>query len=308
MKIITKNGLFEYQAVNPKDLSNRKNKNHFFFKRTIWIDDAHLGEMLAWIVANKVGFEACDVELYKKQFLFNSKFDRGILSYVEKSENDNFINPYFLIKNYLKSINSNSKFERGIYDIDTILNSIFQECLKNNRPYQEFLDIKQDLINMIVFDFKFLNTDRTIDNWMLRRDTKTGVIDLYPMFDNEGVLGFDINLEKGQTFSREQIENFNRERRIAVISPSDVGKDENKVKYEEILRYLLKMYPEQTKNALEAVSKFRVSDLEQALDEIEDISEERKKLALGLFIARSRDINRIYEEKTKNEHARLKQI
>ena len=120
MKIITKNGLFEYQAVNPKDLSNRKNKNHFFFKRTIWIDDAHLGEMLAWIIANKVGFEACDVELYKKQFLFNSKFDRGILSYVEKSENDNFINPYFLIKNYLKSINSNSKFERGIYDIDTI--------------------------------------------------------------------------------------------------------------------------------------------------------------------------------------------
>lgn len=68
MKIITKNGLFEYQAVNPKDLSNRKNKNHFFFKRTIWIDDAHLGEMLAWIIANKVGFEACDVELYKKHF------------------------------------------------------------------------------------------------------------------------------------------------------------------------------------------------------------------------------------------------
>ncbi len=301
MKIIIKNGLFEYQAQNPTDLKNRKNKNNFFFKRTIWIDDAHLGEMLAWIIANKIGFKTCDVELYKKPFLFKpTKFDRGILSYVEKSEDDILLNPFFLIKDYLRSINSDSKFTKGVYDIDTILNSVFQECIKSNRPYQEFLDIKQDFINMIVFDFKFSNTDRTIENWRLRRDTKTGVLDLYPMFDNEEILGFDINIKTGETFTREQIENLNTERRISVISPADIGKDENKVQYEAILRYLLRKYPEQTQKALDAVNSFRINDLEEALDDIEEISDERRKLALGLYIERSKSINKIYEEETRD--------
>lgn len=301
MKIIIKNGLFEYQAINPTDLENRKNKNNFFFKRTIWINDAHLGEMLAWIIANKIGFKICDVELYKKPLMKKGKYDQGILSYVEKSEDDLLLNPAFLIKDYLRSVNSKLMFEKGIYDIDTILNSIFHECLKESRPYQEFLDIKQELINMIVFDFKFLNTDRMVNNWMLRKDTKSGILDMYPMFDNEEILGFDMNLEDGETFSREQIEKLNKQRKISVISPSDIGKAEDKVEYEEILRYLLRKYPVQTKKALDAVNKFKVRDLEIALDDIDGVSKERKNLTLGLFIARSKAINRVYEEETKNK-------
>lgn len=301
MKIIIKNGLFEYQAINPTDLDNRKNKNNFFFKRTIWINDAHLGEMLAWIIANKIGFKICDVELYKKPLMKKGKYDQGILSYVEKSEDDLLLNPAVLIKDYLRSVNSKLMFEKGIYDIDTILNSIFHECLKESRPYQEFLDIKQELINMIVFDFKFLNTDRTVNNWMLRKDTKSGILDMYPMFDNEEILGFDMNLEDGETFSREQIEKLNKQRKISVISPSDIGKAEDQVEYEEVLRHLLRKYPVQTKKALDAVNKFKVRDLEIALDDIDGVSKERKKLTLGLFIARSKAINRVYEEETKNK-------
>lgn len=305
MKIIIKNGLFEYQAKVIKNPEDRKAKNHFFFKRTTMIDDSHLGEFLAYIIANKIGFKICDVELYKSPLFKPGKYDVGILSFVEKTPEERLINPAYFIDNYLRDTKSKDTFYYGVYDIDTILNSIFYEYSKNNSNYSEFVSFKQDLINMIVFDMKFANTDRNTENWLVRKNLKTGMTDLYPMFDNEAILGFDINLDENEEITRKQIEDINEKRELPIVTPAQIREGKYSATYEELLKYMLSKYPEMTENAIQDVNKISVKDLEQALEDIDGITDKRKKLALGLFIARSQGINKVYEtekERKKSQY------
>ena len=41
------------------------------------------------------------------------------------------------------------------------------------RPYSEFIDFKQDFIDMVVYDIKLLNPDRGLENWFIRQNKST---------------------------------------------------------------------------------------------------------------------------------------
>ena len=58
---------------------------------------------------------------------------------------------------------------------------------------------------MSIYDLKYMNPDRRLNNWFIRKNKKTGQLDLYPMFDNEMILGFDNDLNDGK-LSEETLE------------------------------------------------------------------------------------------------------
>ena len=195
-------GIDEYRAIIPEKNEISNNHNRFFLKRTIWTEDTHIGEILAYIIAKKNGIKVCDAELYKSRT--NSKnFVNGVISYVSQSEDEQIIPSSSVVKEYLKKINY-SKELFGNVDLETIINAVFSFMNEYKRPYQEFLEFKQDFINMIVWDIKNMNPDRRMDNWFFRVNERTGKTDLYPMFDNEMILGFDEMIGKSE-YSQEEL-------------------------------------------------------------------------------------------------------
>lgn len=264
----------------------------------------HIGELLGAIIAKKAGFKACEVELYKVPLSKPGKFDIGVISYVKKSENDSIYWSKSIINNYIKK--QEIKNQRDwIHDIDTILNAMFGYFMsEKRRPYQEYLDFKQDFINMIIYDLKFMNPDRDETNWLLRENKETGEIDLYPLFDNAEILAFGRNLKNSQAFSEPEIEKIDEEYVVTTITPEDNQKGKQESHYKEMLEYLLKKYPIQTAEALEKANKFTINDLEKFLDEVEEMTPERKEFTEKLFIKRDKEINKIYEnhlEKLKRQ-------
>ena len=130
------------------------------------------------------------------------------------------------------------------------------------RPYSEFIDFKQDFIDMVVYDIKLLNPDRGLENWFIRQNKSTKAIDLYPMFDNEMILGFDDDISYSKTL-------------------------------------LLNRYPIQTQNALDKFKNFDISNLYEILNSLPDLTENRKNFALKLFDCRSKSLEEIYKNNKK---------
>lgn len=260
----------------------------------------HIGELLGSIIARKIGFKVCEVELYKAPLSKPGKYDIGAISYVKKSKNDSIYWSKSIINGYIKK--QGIKNQRDwVHDIDTILNSMFGYFItEKHRPYQEYLDFKQDFINMIIYDLKFMNPDRDETNWMLRENNETGEIDIYPLFDNSEILAFGKNLNKNQTFSESEIEKIDEEYVVATITPEDNKKGEQDSHYKDMLEHLLKKYPIQTTKSLEKVNKFTINDLQEFLDEVEEMTPERKELTTKLFIKRDTEINNIHKKYLEN--------
>lgn len=299
-------GIYEFEARNPENELSRKNHNSFFLKLSKWDEEQHIAEMLGFLIAKKVGFKVCDVEMLKSQREKSSYYDTGAISYVEKSKNDRLMLPRTMIENYRKSINSNPE-AYWIYNIADVINSAFKRVKDNNRPYEEFLNFKQDFINMMVYDIKFINADRVADNWMLREDTKTGEFDMYPMFDNASILGFanrEMPHVEDEKRYKEEIKDLEQKRQCAIITPNSEKECEIEEEYHSMLKYMLNNYPEQTKKAINAVNTFTREDLEELLNEIEDVTPERKKITLDVFDIRDKGFREfcreyMHEEKVK---------
>lgn len=286
-------GVFEYRARKPENLDNRKNHNAVYLKRLIWSEDTHISEFLGYLLAKRSDFKVCDVELYKS-LLSSGKFALGTISHKEKSQNDKLLFPQTMIKEFLETQNINRDIYNGV-DIDTVMDAAFFLINKNKRPYQEFLDFKQDFVNMSVYDLKYMNPDRRIVNWFIREDMKNGQIDLYPMFDNEMILGFNEDLDEGE-LSEEELELKDSERNSAILIPKDVMQKKGESNYKDVMNYLLTKYPVQTQKALEQVNRVTSEELEEMLNSIEGVREDRVKRTIQLFNKREQELNKIYEK------------
>lgn len=298
----TRNYLFEYKAKNPENCDSRDNHNNFYFKRNLYSEDLHIGDFLATIIGKKIGFKVCDTELYKAPLQIKG-FDTGILSYVSLSDDDYTLTSKSIIAEYLKSKNEEM---RTSIDVDTAIEAMFFYVTKNNRPYQEFLDFKQDFINMLVYDSKFMISDRFLDDWFFRKSKTSGAVDLYPMFDNEMLLGFDQKVEEleADSITEEFINKIDDNHTLKIVTPLDIVNGNNDADYHNVIRYILKKYPKQTKKAIQDVKKFTIQDLEEVLEEIEGVSSIRKKLTLRLFAKREQEIDKVYDEYNKNENVK----
>ena len=291
-------GIYKFEAKRPENELSRKNHNSFFLKLSKWDAEQHLAEMLGFLIAKKVGFKVCEAEMLKSQRVGTPYFDTGVLSYVEKSKNDVVMLPTEMINEYRKSIDSMPEAD-WIYNIDEVINAVFKRVTDRHRPYEEFLNFKQDFINMVVYDIKFVNADRVADNWMIREDKENGEFDMYPMFDNASVLGFasrGIPSMKDEAKYREEVKAMEQNRQCAIITPESQMTSEIEEDYHSMLKHMLRTYPEQTKKAINAVNIFTRSDLENILDEMEDITPERKKFTLDIFDERDKGFREFCKE------------
>ena len=169
------------------------------------------------------------------------------------------------------------------------------------RPYSEFIDFKQDFIDMVVYDIKLLNPDRGLENWFIRQNKSTKAIDLYPMFDNEMILGFDDDISYSKTLSNEKL-SYSQEdikRSSAIVTPDEMINNKNSVNYKKLFTFLLNRYPIQTQNALDKFKNFDISNLYEILNSLPDLSENRKNFALKLFDCRSKSLEEIYKNNKK---------
>lgn len=302
-------GIYEYRRKEPKNESSRKNHNGLFLKTNKWSDTLHIGELVGCLIAQKIGFKACDVELFRKHRVRNL-YDIGAMSYIELSKDDSTIAAENYIRKYKKLNNIPYPASRTV-DIDTIFGAIFGLMQTEHRPYQEYLNFKQDFINMIIFDIKLLNADRILENWLIRKNRTTGEIDLYPMFDNSAILGFEREvppkIEGREEEYEKAIEAYSEEERpISITSPKKRNKENEAENYREVLRYLLQKYPTETKKALIQAEQFTVKDLEEILDEIDpgnssgetpiEIEPQRKQFAIDAYLIREKGIKEVIQE------------
>ncbi len=293
-------GIDEYRAISPENDDISNNHNRFFLKRTIWTEDTHIGEFLGYLIAKKNGLKVCDAELYEgKSESQNQSPIYGVISYVSMSKDEEILSSELLMTKYMKMKEPLIRL-RGSIDPDSVFEAVFALMNKAKRPYQEFLDFKQDFINMAVWDIKNLNTDRRMENWYLRRNRRTGKIDLYPMFDNEMILGFDDRVGERE-FSEDELVKADRARKSSILSPEDLHKDKYGSDYETVMNFLLSKYPVQTKRALEAVYNFTEKDLTETLDSIEGIDDIRKIKVMQLFKKREKEIDRIYAKSQEKQ-------
>ena len=95
-----------------------------------------------------------------------------------------------------------SRMSLDPYDnIDVVLGSIVAETIRyesrsgkcSSEQVKE--DVKENLksaIDMMVYDCMFGNNDRHSQNWAMYTDEENGKAKLYPLYDNERVLGLSI--------------------------------------------------------------------------------------------------------------------
>ncbi len=284
---------FEYHLKALKDKSyvySRANKAKFVFKRCTSEPYIHIGEKVAYEIARKLKIKCCKVDLFKedeKKFVYPS---RGSISYFDESSDDYIVNPYWALIWYEKRY--------GIKLYPTSIDTIFKACKeyyfdKSNSTDEDFRNFMQDFIDMTIFDLKFGNYDRRENNWLLRLNKKTERYDLYPMFDNEAILGFANDELDDMLYQK--IKEYDDSLKSMVCTKQDSINGKYSTT-KDILEYLLCKYPEMTRNSIIKAFAFTKEDLEEILDNIPNLPNVRREITLELFCYRDSKIREILEE------------
>ncbi len=296
---------FEYNLnaiIQDKNFTySRDDEVKFVLKKSELEPYIHFGEKVAYEIAKKLKFKCCRVELFKGVDDFGRK-TVGDISYFDLDSDEEIINPYWALNWYRKN------YEKQIYpaSIDVIFDACKKYCFeKDNRPDEEFENFMRDFIYMTVFDLKFGNFDRKENNWLLRINKQNGKYDLYPMFDNEAILGFAN--DEPENLSDENIERFNEHFKSMVCTSED-GEKRKGSSMENMIKFLLMNYPIQTKEAIIRIFEFTKSDLEEILNNIPDLPESRRKFAIKNFECRDtkfRNAIKSFLEDEKIQHVQI---
>lgn len=273
----------------------------FMFKINIEDNDKDIGEEIGYRIAEMVGIPCCKAQLFKRKRMVTEDkvyYDYGVGSFFECVDKESVIIRVDVLKNlyWNEASNMYSELKGKIYfpTIEKLLLFFDYLITKNNRPKEEFEEIKYRIIEMIIYDVKFGNNDRIGSNFSIVEDKTTGKISLYPLFDNETILGFDylIDAITGKE-TKSEIDEFNTLRRMKF--PLNAS-DKNDSDYLEAFKYLLENYTEQTEKAMNKLRKFRFEDLRKSLNEYPNLSEKRKSFIEKVFLDRSYKIEKIYQE------------
>ena len=284
-------GRIEYNLRDMPETYQREDEVKFEYKRCISEPDMHFGEMTAYKAAQKIGIPCCKVELYKSPY-YNKPdvYEIGAISHFDLSSDDSLISADSLMYKYYKK----NKLENDYMpDIDSIFDAVYEKFRSEERPFYEFLKFKRDFISMLMFDLTFGNYDRGPINWFLRKNNKTGEIDLYPMFDNEAILGFSDEILEDTSYIK--IANFNNIRESKVT----IKKDREKRRYtdfREMYKYLLEKYTIETEFATRKINRFTIDDLNEILDNLPGISDKRKDFTRKNYLYRKMTMDRIFED------------
>lgn len=282
-------GRIEYNLINMPEEYPRNSRTKFEYKRCIYEPDMHLGEFTGFKIAEKIGIPCCETELFSRPYKNKPDLSEvGVISYFYSGSNDVVLTSDAIITRYARKNNIENDF---MPDINMIYAAVYERFKEDGRPISEFLKFKKDFIMMTVFDLRFGNYDRGLNNWYLIQDKISGRFDLYPMFDNEAILGFTDDIPDDTSY--DSIAEFNNLRKSKVT----ISKDRAQGKYtdfRELYRYLLEYYPIETVYATKQINKFKAGDLDEILDNLPGISEERKRFSKRNYMYRQMTMEKLY--------------
>ena len=282
-------GRIEYNLIDMPESYSRNSRTKFEYKRCIFEPDMHFGEMTGYMIAKKIGISCCDVELFSRPYRNKPELSEvGAISYFYSGSDDDVFTSSGVVTKHAKK---NKIEDDYMPDINTIFAAVYDRFKEDERPISEFLKFKKDFIMMTVFDLKFGNFDRGLNNWYLIKDKKTGRIDLYPMFDNEAVLGFTDDIPEDTSYA--SIADFNNIRKSRVTIPRD-RVERKYTDFRDMYRYLLEYYPIETIHATKMINKFKVGDLDEILNNLPELSDERKKFAKKNYMYRQMTMDKLY--------------
>ena len=287
-------GRIEYNLTDMPESYPRNSRTKFEYKRCIFEPDMHFGEMTGYKIAEKIGIPCCEVELFSRPYRNKPELSEvGAISYFYFGSDDDVFTSSGVITKHAKK---NKIEDDYMPDINTIFAAVYDRFKEDGRPISEFLKFKKDFIMMIIFDLKFGNFDRGLNNWYLIKDKKTGRIDLYPMFDNEAVLGFTDDIPENTSYA--SIADFNNIRKSRVTIPKDRA-ERKYTDFRDMYRYLLEYYPIETIHATKMINKFKAEDLDEILNNLPGISDERKNFAKKNYMYRQMTMDKLYLDKRK---------
>ena len=291
--------IWEYQRKNPINIYQKDNGNHFIYKNNVYMEDVYFGEVVGSRIAEATIGNACRARLAKKHRDCTPYWDNGVISYYYLAEGDKIFSIYYLLGQYYeKEYGNNYSLYPILPSMDTVIKALsYSMTSVFHRPFAELDVLKQQYIDMIMFDCKLGNYDRTLENWMIYQDALTQRISMYPLFDNEAVLGFDEPIFEGEDTLKEIIQYCHKQKTRYIVTES---KDLHQFTAGEVVKFLLQKYPKEARISLNKVRQFSLSDLTSLLEEFPDMSEERKNFTKKMFVARSLLLNR-YEQEVNRE-------
>ncbi len=123
---------------------------------------------------------------------------------------------------------------------------------------------------MMVYDCMFGNNDRHSQNWAMYTDEENGKAKLYPLYDNERVLGLSIPVADLKRFvASGDLETKTEENELSRmgIAPIHTG-----ISYKYVLEHLVNNYPEYALPAIQRITdKVTVQDIEEMYDSTKGI-------------------------------------
>lgn len=242
----------------------------------------HISEKLASDLARLLGLECAKIEIG----IYESRI--GSMSYLINNDREILVEGIYLVNKHYPNYDPYTLYDvvnKEYYSLEIILNSLSEYNIRN-----EFLEI-------VVFDFLIGNTDRHQNNWaVLRHDNN---IRICPMYDSGSSLCCYLEEESIDSFLGKDKVRF--ESMVNSKSKSRIRVNK-KIKKEpthlEVLQYIKQHYNECIEDLINVINK---SITERAIDEIlsnysEDLlSRKRKKLIKMFLLEKVRMINATFQ-------------
>ena len=288
----------------------------------------HYGEFVGSWLANRADIQVCKVELahlskyyenrHKEKNYGTPEEKDGCISYSKLEKDDTLeagmitINRFKdryeeifkrITKDDIGNINDNIELILAaaiarVVDFYKITGNCGEEYIQ-----RKVKQVRKKIIEMVVFDCLYGNNDRHDENWSIHIKT-SGDIDLYPLYDNEKVLGLYENykfiksaLENGD------IEHLEEEKFCSRMKvPGELKKNST---YKEMLEYLMSRYSNETREILEKhLNKNTVEDVRNCLKNCEGLPIEYVDFGTQMYKYRSIYAKRLIEH-DKNKEDRI---
>lgn len=254
-----------------------KPKRYEFRDRKVFCAN-HYGEFIGYILALYGEVPACKVELahlseyypnIHKQINKGTPIEKdGCITYSSLKKGRELEHGKTVIdiakynredKTERKNANDNDNLEVVLDSIETRTRIFYKNISECPQDYIELKvrENRRKAIQMMIYDCLYGNYDRHDENWAMRRDDSH--IEMYPLYDNERVLGLYENQNFIEKALKEQkVEEISEE---VLFSRMKIPEESNKnSSYKEVLKYLMSNYKAETEETLEKLLKYNTPD------------------------------------------------
>ncbi len=297
-------------------------------KKTLKVADkrstaSEYGEFIACQIARKLDIPACDVELVKLELERPRAVPRktvivpGSISYLDLKPGEQLVHAINIMSRFryekpeenkaiVESTEKSKNNSRDFYKEEVANNCIdiiipaFESYLKDkcNASEEKIAEVRQNLIEMTLFDCLFANRDRHDENYGLAIDQE-GNVRFYPMFDNEYILGFSEEEAIVKRYSSEKLaEHIEKD----LYSRMGILSNPHKITSASMFSHLFTHYPKESYKAYEKLKQFKTTDLVDIMDNCEGLNDFYKGYALKIFETRLKELKEARKDLTLAQH------